>query len=624
MVVVLTVMSNIPAWGAEGDVPATLPTQTPEAAADTTVPEPKAGAPVPPGLRVRAELSRDSILLGENPLLYYVVTNAGQQPFKISLGGDYRGAPRALRFIVRATDKDGTVVEDPYPDSACMGGLGGTFVVKPGQTFYLSVPLLRHCRFEKAGTYTIQVMHDLGWFASRPWGDPKERKGEFAAAVTATAQIKVAEPTPQQAEQVLQQILAMPPLNNQEWGKKTPEYPDLTVLRSPVYLPLLMARVDGGLEAIIEGIGSIETPEATTALLKVLGHKDAAKAQAAAQCLLIRIPTEGTPYTHWGNERTVQRCWDRTVADQARTAAQTILTHVSEPLYTVAGHILAVTAEKDDLAWIVKAVDQALANHPGARNSDQDYLDAPGDTNSLLIATQRCIKSGAAVTTPPNNPGEVVVYLTHLGANASFRPPGWEAACASFLAHKHPYVRQLALHTLPSPMPEACRKALPSLLADDDEGVLMEACTRAGQEKDAACRPGLLKVLGAPHGSFVVGNAQQASVPLGIYPEALEIAADRLSRTHYDPHAQGTGATSIGTWMFLMSVVEGATGSGGFSEHQEKDFPAIARRWKEFIAAHREALREGKKFPLGEGGITPAFVPTGADCTVHGKSWPER
>src|SRR5262249_40084876 len=121
------------------------------------------GKPVPRGAKVSLVLDRKTYFLGENVLVHFCVENVGARPFHVSLGGDYRGASRHLRFSVHAFDAEGKDCMDPDASGYYLGGLGHSPEVKPGQKLYETVPLLRYRRIEKPGTYTLRVSHDLGW-----------------------------------------------------------------------------------------------------------------------------------------------------------------------------------------------------------------------------------------------------------------------------------------------------------------------------------------------------------------------------------------------------------------------------------------------------------------------------
>jgi hypothetical protein len=234
--------------------------------------------PVPAHAKVSIELDRKEYFLGENVLLHFRIENTGTEPFKINLGGDYRGASRSLRFAVQATDGAGKPSDDPDPSGFCMGGLGHSPTVEPGQHRYESVPLLRYRRIENPGVYTIRVSHDLGW---------TETPGRKIPVAETT--ITFVRPSEAEARRLVATMLEAPPFNGRTSGERSAPYPDFSVLRDPVYLPVLLERAREGSEKALEGIGSIATPRATEALIELARHEDAAFALHAAQTLDARL-----------------------------------------------------------------------------------------------------------------------------------------------------------------------------------------------------------------------------------------------------------------------------------------------------------------------------------------------
>jgi hypothetical protein len=122
---------------------------------------------IPAGVEIKLVADNETYFLGENILLHYEVKNTGTEPIMVELGGDYRGAPRHTRFHVVATDEAGSAMDDPTPSPQNHGGFGGGGIIKPGETLFESVPIMRYCLFENPGKYTIRIAHDLGWSENR-------------------------------------------------------------------------------------------------------------------------------------------------------------------------------------------------------------------------------------------------------------------------------------------------------------------------------------------------------------------------------------------------------------------------------------------------------------------------
>ncbi len=199
--------------------------------------------PAPAPATVSIELDRTEYFLGENVLLQFCIENTGKKGFKIDLGGDYRGASRALRFSVEAFDAAGRLCDDPDPSEFCMGGIGYSPMIEPGKKHYESVPLLRYRRIDNPGVYKIQVSHDgVGW------GDTPDRQWPVAETI-----IKFSRPTEDDARKLIRAMLRAPANHGLTSGEKNPPYRDFSVLRDPAYLPVLREYAREKSEEALEG-----------------------------------------------------------------------------------------------------------------------------------------------------------------------------------------------------------------------------------------------------------------------------------------------------------------------------------------------------------------------------------
>src|SRR5262245_12388647 len=114
-------------------------------AAETSLREQNANRTVPTGASVTLESNRKEYFLGENVLVHFTLRISGTQSFAVDFGGDYRGATRAQRFEMTATDESGKMADDPDPSRMNFGGFGGSRELKPGDTFTESLPVMRYC-----------------------------------------------------------------------------------------------------------------------------------------------------------------------------------------------------------------------------------------------------------------------------------------------------------------------------------------------------------------------------------------------------------------------------------------------------------------------------------------------
>ncbi len=285
------------------------------------------GSPVPEGAKITLEFDRSEYFLGDNVLAHFVVENTGDEPFKISQGGDYRGAGRSLRFKVTATDEAGHETEDPAPSPMCFGGLMNEPTIKPGGKFTASVPLILYREFEHPGRYTIRVSHDLGW--------QEQTDGRPRPVAAGTVAFRL--PDADQAEKIVARMEHLPADPNVSEGERAPDYADFTALRQPVYLLALLRRAGKGDARALEGIGHMATPEATAALIQLAGERDDEGALDAALTLNSRLPDPQFAGKRPGSgpfdlsqvdnrQRLSQRSWDDKFVPQVRTLATRLLT----------------------------------------------------------------------------------------------------------------------------------------------------------------------------------------------------------------------------------------------------------------------------------------------------------
>ena len=224
--------------------------------------------PIPNDAKVYVALDRQSFFLGEVVALRYTIENTGEKEFSANFGRDYRGSVRSLRFEVTVTGADGKTLPDPYPSGFCMGGMSSNWRVKPGEKLERELMLHRYARIDKAGKYKVRVYHDLGWIETE---DMKVPHPEI--------DIEFVMPDKNQARRIVNDIL-----------KAQKRAPDFTALRYAVYLPYLLEPAREGDGRVLAALKHIPTPEATKALIELLGDCKGDFAVNAGRALNYRIP----------------------------------------------------------------------------------------------------------------------------------------------------------------------------------------------------------------------------------------------------------------------------------------------------------------------------------------------
>ena len=187
--------------------------------------------PPPETMKISRLADKAEFFLGENILLHYRIENIGKEHLGIDVGGDYRGGTRANRFKVTVVDAAGRELPDPAPKQWDMGGLSPLGGAKPGAAWFENVWLLRYRTLDEPGDYTVTVFHDLGW---------GERRAKDPRVVTLKLRIKM--PNEAEARQVIAEMDKAKSNPGSTWGKKGQVTADFSLLKFPVYRPLLAER----------------------------------------------------------------------------------------------------------------------------------------------------------------------------------------------------------------------------------------------------------------------------------------------------------------------------------------------------------------------------------------------
>ncbi len=588
------------------------PRQTSAAAAE---PRWEAGVmpPVPVGARVRLETSRPEYFLGENVLVHFILENAGSEPFELSFGGDYRGASRALRFKVTATDAAGRKVDDPNPSTLNFGGLGGTRTLKPGERFIQSLPLLRYVQLERPGRYKIAATHDFGWKA----GPLPHPVGELTLSFRL--------PDAAGAERVLAQMEQLPTDAGARVGEKSRDYADFSCLRAPVYLAPLVRRAQAGTAYAFAGLGRIPTPEATAALIQLAGARELQVAHAAALALSDRLPAPAPAKGAWTGgqdrqvaavrQRLVERAFEPRFIPPVRALAGRFLSRPEPTEVALGAAMLQAVGTKEDGELVLAALERALELHVADRHDARDnILDPPPPLPELLRALQELRGRGFQLGEELSGQGRLLVYFTSLGGAPPPRPARFQQLVETFARHAAFPVREAALRAVPEPVPPWCRPLIREALEDPDWGVSRAACSLARRSGDRSLIKPLLALLATERHPFLLGEASEAARELGAGLELLTTWAERLG----DEDLYGLALDN------LQTVIDGLPGSSsGRTDLTRSERLALRARWKEFLSHHAAELQHGRRFKVGDPALSPALFGRARSWELpDGTVWP--
>jgi len=573
----------------------------------------------PPHFRVTLELDKPTFFLGELILLHYCVENTGDTPFSISQGGDYRGTYRALRYSVTATDAQGVAQPDPYPSAAqmCMGGLGNSPEVKPGEKWWGSIALHRYAQIDAPGVYTISVSHDLGWVKS---SDPKKRTG--------TAKVEVVRPTEADAKKIVDGLFAMDEDYGGTVGRRSTPYRDVSTLRYPIYLPMLKAlaaKANKYSTEALSGLDGIPSPEATQAIIDLMtATQDLYRKRAILMTLNRRLPdprwqkkldARGVFQEIFAQDKErmalSNASWRAEMAPAVRAIARALLETDIADNHITGAYVLECIGTLDDAPVLLRALGVALEKSKTLALEKNSYPRSRGACEELLRAVQALQSRGLAARIDAKAPAETAAFLVALAKQPEFRPEGWEQRCLELLNDPVPLIRERALAQSKRPLSSDVLQKLPDMIRDGDTGVKIVALGIAEKEKVLATKDLVLECLSAGHDEWLRRSAFNAAVSINARYEALQ----RLAKDLDEKDIRETMG------LLIQGTVD--YGSGGSREAKDEEKIGLRERWEQFLTANNVRLQEGKRFKPGEAGLDPKLFYRW-HFYLQGKEWPPK
>jgi HEAT repeat protein/beta-lactamase regulating signal transducer with metallopeptidase domain len=555
---------------------------------------------------------RNEIQAGEELGVEFYVRNVGDAAFGLRVGGDGRGV-RPTRFKISAVDADGNKVTDPNANAMNMGGFGGCPMIEPGKSYAESLFLSKWCEFVKPGVYTVTCTSVLK-ISKDGTSDFDERK-MLQLPIETRFTLTVKEPAANQAREKVESML------------KNRDKADFSILRSPVYLPVLgeyAAKEDGD---AVKGIGSIHSPEATKALIALaedwLKRGKTDLALQAIRPLRSRLPNpgwypadqskaSGDKYFAPDRER-VERTWRAEFAGPMRGMARRLVRNTDQESLETAGYILQCVGTAEDLPDLMIGYTNAIEATKTLPFETHQYFRPRGASYRYRFAAELLIGRGGAVPEKPNTPGEAATYLIAMQAKKDFRPADWPQQVLRWLDYATPYMREFVLDFMPDPIPDAALDKIPALLADPYVDLQIAACHTAQKHPRETFREPLLAILNKGTEQYLL-NAAAAAAPANGIPtdQFMEIWVRRMDRNDL-----GTKAVI----RLLLAILD--NNQRGDPQDLSAEATAAAQaRWKRFIEENREKLRQGKRFKIGDPEITPDLFPPGFSWYKDNKPWP--
>ncbi len=569
---------------------------------------------------------KEEYFLGENVLLHFKLENTGGDVFKAEYGGDYRGAARALRFKVTATNQQtGEVLADPYPSDNCMGGPGETLEITPEIPFYSSLPIMRYARFDRPGTYKVEIHHDFGWEEPPMDGYPK-----------AEIVLRFKRPTEQEAAGLIKKWIEDGEYGGSTMGEKAQPHADFSQIRYGEYLPALIDPAKEGNKQALIGIGSIESVEATRVLIDIVKSNWDAKPldktyvhneTVACSQLCMRLPDpylqgeleKRNPFEDGMMEprrRLVETSWDDKFSDDIRKLAVGFLESEDKDFVATGAYMLECIGSMEDAPPLIAALDREVEKTRSMKVRMDIYPRPRGACMELQRAASILLKRGMSAPTNPESPGQCILFAMELKRNDEFRPEGWLETCSRILDSQNAFVQEQVLKNLPQPMPKQLRSFLERIFESADIDLRIEACHIVRREKLAEFRRPILEILKTANEDWLFSAADNAAIALDCNYQRIEILVARLDQVQV-----------MFKCLESLKTIFSNTGGGGWNSNI--DMQAEGRRikphWEKFIFDNAEDLKSGRKYELPDPKIQAEMFPEEFTMTLkNGTSWPER
>ncbi len=370
--------------GAQPPATAPKPASSPAARSESALPksDPRRD------LRITLVSDKPEYFLGENVILHYRIENRGKRAFHLDHpDGEndplfiatcwhvWDTAGRDINFYVEVLDQTGRKAEDPFANIGGgyfgSGGLGGMWggmgsgsdfprpELKPGGKYCEDLLLMRYREPGKAGTYTIKVYRNLGWEPAAVREAIQKHKSRDippvplnAPIVTTTIRFRM--PDPQQARKVVEGMMKLPTGCVLMLGEGYQPFADFSLLRYPVYLPIMRELAEKGDARGLVAIGAMAFPEATQALLDLSYNKNQAVASDVPVHLLSRLPdstSSGLAGRSWRPDlkrRAMQLGWDLLINTDRQSRIR-------------GNRIIGSLGGKDDLPKLIETMDKLLS-----------------------------------------------------------------------------------------------------------------------------------------------------------------------------------------------------------------------------------------------------------------------
>ncbi len=401
----------------------------------------------PATVEVTCTPEKAECFVGEPITVTLRVRNNGDDVFLFEHGGDYRGATRQLRYCFTATDAEGHNAVDPCPRQNCMGGLGGPVKLEPGKEWKSDLPLAAYLQFPRPGVYTVTAYQALGFGAPTDVA-PKEARAwlGFTYAHGASFELRVREPAQDETTQLIRALFAN--ADEYELRRRFSRLHDSRFLRP--LLACLEEENDGQrVEALILGIGSILTPNATQALIGLAGSARASMRAPALEQLARRIPTAPRPGPEEPGRPTqrqdaARKSWQEDFRPTLRPHLLQALRSDQAAAAAAAADCIALFGEPGVVPLLAAAADRFGATPADVATNTNAVRSLARAAYSLSRYGPTTVSADAA-----SSPGRLAVWINAYHVQTARHDAAWEALLLHAMHQDCPWLQHYAIRWLP-------------------------------------------------------------------------------------------------------------------------------------------------------------------------------
>ncbi len=195
----------------------------------------------------------------------------------------------------------------------------------------------------------------------------------------------------------------------------------------------------------------------------------------------------------------------------------------------------------------------------------------------------------------------MAIFLTELANNANFRPSGWQHQLEKCFSSDIPYLRELAIQSIPNPVPPDLMPKIMPLLKDNNVDVQIAACKFVQQNPQPKFKQAVLAVTRTATDEWLLNESVNAANELGDNFQVLEIMASRLDE-------EGVSQKAFQTLIFGCFYPEGSWGGSTVDKTMGSKLKPI---WLNWLKRNKDRISTKHFFKPDDSAVNPDLFPPG-------------